>query len=57
MLILSRKVGETIQIAGTQITVKVVDIKGGRIRLGIEAPLGISIHRGEVKKRIDDEKR
>lgn len=47
MLVLSRKIGEQLQI-GDDITVKVLKIRGGRIRLGIDAPEGIRITRGEL---------
>lgn len=52
MLVLSRKVGETIMI-GDQIRIVVVDIRNlGCVRLGIEAPRDISIHRQEVYDAI-----
>lgn len=54
MLILTRKVGEAIVIDG-QITIKVLEIKGGQIRLGIEAPGHITVHRHEVLSRIQEE--
>ena len=47
MLVLSRKIGEQLQI-GDGITVKVLKIRGGRIRLGIDAPEGVRITRGEL---------
>jgi carbon storage regulator len=47
MLVLSRKNRETVVIDG-RITIKVLDIKGSTIRLGIEAPPDISIRRGEL---------
>lgn len=46
MLILTRKVGESIVIGGVKVTV--VEIKGGRIRLGIEAPKEVNVVRGEL---------
>lgn len=52
MLILSRKKNEKIIIAGG-ITVVVVDISEGNVRLGIEAPKDISIHREEIQKIVD----
>jgi len=54
MLVLTRKLGETIVI-GDDITIKVVDIHGKQIRLGIEAPTEISIFRGEIYDRIQEE--
>lgn len=52
MLILTRKVGETIVINET-ILVTVLQVKGGQVRLGIEAPKDVSVHRQEIQKRID----
>lgn len=50
MLVLTRKRGESIQI-GDNITVKVVAIEGGKVRLGIEAPDHVRIMRGELLAR------
>lgn len=58
MLVLSRKRNEKIVIDG-QIVVTVVDIRGDKVRLGIEAPKDVSIHRSEVYevlKREQEEK-
>jgi carbon storage regulator len=52
MLVLSRRLGESLLI-GDNITVKVLDMQGGQVRIGIEAPRNISVHREEVKQRID----
>ncbi|MBK5004107.1 carbon storage regulator CsrA [Pseudomonas sp. S32] len=52
MLILTRKVGETIVINDT-IRVTVLQVKGGQVRLGIEAPKDVSVHRQEIQERID----
>ncbi len=54
MLVLTRKLGETIVI-GDNIIIKVVDIHGKQIRLGIEAPSEITIFRGEIYERIQQE--
>ena len=54
MLVLTRRVGEGITI-GTNIRVVVVEIKGGQVRLGIEAPASISIHRDEIYAKVRDE--
>jgi len=51
MLVLTRKVGEGIVI-GDDITVKIVELKGGGIRIGIEAPRETKIYRQEVYERI-----
>lgn len=51
MLVLSRKKNEEIVIGG-QIVVTVVNVSGGRVRLGISAPDEISVHRAEVDLRI-----
>jgi carbon storage regulator len=51
MLVLTRRSGEGIVI-GDQIRIVVVEIHGGQVRLGIEAPAGIPIYREEVLKKI-----
>jgi carbon storage regulator len=48
MLVLSRKIGEQIVI-GNDIRVTVVDVKGGRVKLGIEAPTDVGIFRSELR--------
>ncbi len=52
MLVLGRKLGEEIKIAG-DITVKVVGIKGKSIRLGIDAPKHVRVLRGELEAEFD----
>jgi carbon storage regulator len=54
MLILTRKLGENIRI-GDKIKVTVLDIKGGQVKLGIEAPPEVSVHREEIYERIREE--
>ena len=54
MLILTRKVGESIRI-NDNICITVVDVDGKNIKIGIEAPRTISIHREEVFLRIKEE--
>lgn len=51
MLILTRKIGETIRISD-DIQITVISIKGNQVRLGIEAPRSISVHRQEIYDRI-----
>jgi len=54
MLILTRKLGERITI-GNDITITLLEIKGSQVKLGIEAPQSISIHRQEIYERIRKE--
>jgi carbon storage regulator len=54
MLVLSRKRGERIMI-GPNIELTFVDICGNRVRLAVEAPRDVSIHRQEIYRRIQDE--
>jgi carbon storage regulator len=56
MLVLSRRRGEKIVIDG-RITVVVSQLKGGRVRIAIEAPPEVSILRGELQSRRDEESR
>lgn len=52
MLILTRRVGETLVI-GNEITVTVLSVKGNQVRIGINAPKTVSIHREEIYQRIN----
>lgn len=54
MLMLSRKVNEVITI-GKDVTVTVVSIRGNKVRVGIQAPPDVPVHRQEVQERIDAE--
>jgi len=51
MLILTRRLNETLVI-GDHITVTVMSVKGNQVRLGIEAPKSVTVHREEVAERI-----
>lgn len=53
MLVLSRKVGEEIVI-GDSIRLVVVGVRGAQVRLGLEAPRDVAIHRREVHRRIGE---
>jgi carbon storage regulator len=52
MLVLSRKLGETLVIDGN-ITVKVIQVQGNAVRLGIEAPQQVPVHRAEIHERLE----
>jgi carbon storage regulator len=51
MLILSRRIGETLMI-GDNVTVTVLAVKGAQVRIGVDAPKDLPIHRQEVYERI-----
>lgn len=55
MLILTRRVGETVMI-GDEVTVTVLGVKGNQVRLGVNAPKDIPVHREEIYERIRREK-
>ena len=56
MLVLTRKLGETIRI-GDQIKVTVLEVRAGQVKLGIDAPSEVKVHREEVYTRIQAENR
>lgn len=54
MLILTRRVGETVMI-GDNVTVTVLGVKGNQVRLGVNAPKDVAVHREEIYERIKRE--
>lgn len=55
MLILTRRIGETLMV-GDDVTVTVLGIKGNQVRLGVNAPKDVAVHREEIYQRIQKEK-
>ncbi len=56
MLILTRKVGESL-IIGDDVSIVVLGVKGNQVRIGVDAPKSVSVHREEIYNKIQDEKK
>ena len=54
MLILTRRVGETLMV-GDDVTITVLGVKGNQVRIGVNAPKDVAVHREEIYERIKDE--
>lgn len=54
MLILTRRVGETL-IIGDHVSITVLGVRGHQVRLGVDAPKDVTVHREEIYRRIQNE--
>ena len=55
MLILTRRIGETLMV-GDEVKVTVLGVKGNQVRLGVDAPRDVAVHREEIYERIQQER-
>ena len=55
MLILTRRIGETLMV-GDDVTITVLGVKGNQVRIGVNAPKDVAVHREEIYERIQNEK-
>lgn len=55
MLILTRRIGETLMV-GDNVSITVLGVKGNQVRIGVNAPKDVSVHREEIYQRIQREK-
>ena len=55
MLILTRRIGETLMV-GDDVTITVLGVKGNQVRIGVNAPKDVAVHREEIYQRIQKEK-
>ena len=55
MLILTRRIGETLMV-GDDVTITVLGVKGNQVRIGVNAPKDVAVHREEIYERIQSEK-
>jgi carbon storage regulator len=53
MLILTRRVGESLMI-GDEVTITVLGVKGNQVRIGVDAPKEVAVHREEILNRIEE---
>lgn len=56
MLILTRRIGEILKV-GDDVSITILGLKGNQVRIGIEAPKSVSVHREEIYQRIQEEKK